>query len=93
MFKGITIDTCSDTITEMGKEERKIQFDAVVADISHTDLTKEEANILWKAVKKIKDKRSDAFGEHLKRASEIVASWPRWKRELAEQVLRPSRPS
>ncbi len=29
---------------------------------------------------------------NLKRAHKIVASWPKWKRELADQILRPSYP-
>lgn len=28
----------------------------------------------------------------LRRAHRIVASWPKWKRDLAERVLRPSYP-
>jgi len=72
--------------------DKKIQFEAVVYDISHTDLTEEEAIILRKAVKEIQDKRMEKFQEHLDAATKIVESWPQWKQDLGKQMLLPSRP-
>lgn len=70
----------------------KNNADFIVHSISHNTLDKEDADILRKAVKKIKDKQEKHFLESLENASRIVASWPKWKRELGLQILRPSRP-
>ncbi len=76
----------------MKKQEKTIQFEVVVNDISHTDLTKWEADILREAVKKIQDKRMEKFQEHLSGAAKIISTWPKWKQELGKQMLLPSRP-
>lgn len=60
----------------------------VVRDIDHLALDEEEVEILRKAVQKIRDKQSKEFGKSLKRASKIVKSWPKWKRDLGESILR-----
>jgi len=33
-------------------------------------------------IKIIEEKKKDAFDEHLKWASEVVKSWPEWKRNV-----------
>lgn len=63
----------------------------IVRPIDHLTLDEEEIRILTAAVKKIRDKGRKEFEESLNRASKIVASWPKWKRELAESCLRPSK--
>ena len=60
----------------------------IVRPINSNPLKESEAEILREAVKKIQDQQRKKFDESMKRASEIVASWPKWKRDLADQVLR-----
>jgi len=58
----------------------------VVRNIDHLDLDEEEIKILGDAVKKIRIRRRDQYLASLKRASEIVDSWPEWKRNALGRI-------
>lgn len=60
----------------------------IVRDIDHQTLDEEEIKILKDAVNKIKEKQRKEFDESGKQAARIVASWPKWKRDLAKKCLR-----
>lgn len=51
----------------------------IINPISHHELNEEEEKILRRAVNKIRDKQSERFLEHLKKAAETVSGWPEWK--------------
>lgn len=59
----------------------------MIRDIDHNGLDESEAEILREAVHAIKIARRKRFDRCLERASEIVAGWPEWKREVAGQVM------
>lgn len=63
----------------------------IIDPIAHCELNDEEIEILQEAVRKIQEKRKKRLINSLKQASEIVASWPKWKRDLADRVLLPTR--
>ncbi len=63
----------------MKNKQKKYRVADIVDSIDHNDLNEEEAEILTKAVKRIKDKRRKSFEKTLRDASRIVKSWPEWK--------------
>lgn len=68
----------------------KYRIDSIIDCINGgNELDEEEARILKIAVKRIQKKRHDHFEATLKRASEIVESWPKWKREGGLARLQP----
>jgi hypothetical protein len=60
----------------------------IIHPIDHLTLDEKEISILTNAVKKIQNKRRQEFNKSLKHASKIVASWPKWKRDLADKIFR-----
>ena len=74
----------------MSKEDRDF---FIIKDIKHiavNGLDDSEAKILQDAINKIEKKRLVGFEKTLSRASKIVASWPKWKRDAALGSLRKS---
>ena len=65
----------------------------IIEDIEHfavNGLNDFEAKVLQDAINKINKKRRAEFDKTLSRASKIVASWPKWKRDAALGSLRKS---
>ncbi|MHA1794805.1 MAG: hypothetical protein ACTSUK_01740 [Promethearchaeota archaeon] len=58
--------------------KNKAEF--IIDTIKNNELNETEANILRKAVKKIKDRRKKRFEKSLSQASAIFAKWPEWKK-------------
>ena len=74
----------------MKKEDRDF---LIIEDIKHfavNGLSDFEAKVLQDTIDKIKKKRHARFDKTLSRASKIVASWPKWKRDAALGSLRRS---
>ncbi len=75
----------------MNLEKDKDRAVFIAGDIKHiltNGVDEVEAKILRTAIQEIKKKRSDEFDKSLDEASRIVASWPKWKRDLVPTYFR-----
>ncbi len=75
----------------MNDRYRQDKAAGIVRPIDHQTLDEEEIRILTNAVEEIQNKQRQEFDESLECASKIVASWPKWKRDVADRILRPTR--
>lgn len=70
------------------KQERDFR---IVEDIEHltvNGLDDAEAKILRDAICKIEKKQLAEFEKSMKSAHDEVASWPKWKQDMAKSILR-----